>query len=510
MTRMTMLFSLLLICICSATSNSAETDRPNVIIIYGDDVGYGDLGVYGATKIPTPNLDRMAAEGLRFTDAHCAAATCTPSRYSMLTGEMAFRKPGTGILRGNAKMAIDPDQFTLADLFQQAGYATGVIGKWHLGLGDGEIDWNGDIKPGPLELGFDYCFLLPATNDRVPCVYLENYRIINLDPNDPITVEYGQSLAKDAAVTNYPDAKVTPEAMTYYRSTHGHNNTVINGIGRIGYMKGGKSALWNDEEMADVFVERTREFIARHKDEPFFLFFSSQDIHVPRTPHPRFHGKSELSYRGDAMVQLDWSAGEIMKALKAAGIDENTIVIFSSDNGPVYDDGYDDGTTVKTSSQEVDRGHDGSGKFRGGKYQIYEGGTRVPLIIRWPNGIQPGVSDALVTQVDFLSSFAGMLKANVPPGQGKDSRNHLPALLGKDDEGAEMILEQARTVALRHGDLKYFEETTGKGKNKKTVAKLFNVANDPGETTNLAETEQELVRRLELLLERFMEKGLAE
>jgi arylsulfatase A-like enzyme len=286
--------------------------KPNVIIIYGDDVGYADVGVYGAKLIPTPNLDGMAAEGIRFTDAHCAAATCTPSRYSMLTGEMAFRKKGTGILSGNAKMAISPEQLTVADIFQRAGYRTAVIGKWHLGLGAGQIDWNGTIEPGPLDIGFDTCFLLPATNDRVPCVYVENRRVINLEPSDPITVSYGTPVAADVPGTEYPDARQTPEAMTYYPSSHGHNHTVINGIGRIGFMKGGQSALWDDQSMTDVFVDRARTFISKHRDEPFFLFFSSQDIHVPRTPHPRFHGKSQLSYRGDAMVQLDWATGEIL------------------------------------------------------------------------------------------------------------------------------------------------------------------------------------------------------
>ncbi len=495
-----------------AVLQSSYADRrPNVVIIYGDDVGYADVGAYGAKLIPTPNLDRMASEGLRFTDAHCAAATCTPSRYSMLTGEMAFRKKGTGILSGSAKMAIDPDQFTLADLFQKAGYKTGVIGKWHLGLGDGQIDWNRDIKPGPREIGFDYCFLLPATNDRVPCVYMENYRVINLDPADPITVSYGKPVSDEAPGTVYPDGRKTPEAMTYYRSSHGHNNSVINGIGRIGYMKGGKSALWNDEEMADVFVEKTRAFIEENNGEPFFLFFSSQDIHVPRTPHPRFQGKSKLSYRGDAMVQLDWATGAILKALQQSGVDDDTIVIFSSDNGPVYDDGYQDGTTVKTSTAEVDRGHDGSGPYRGGKYQIYEGGTRVPLIVRWPAGIKPGVSDALVTQVDFLASFAKLVEQQVPNVAGRDSRNQLDALLGRDDKGSEIILEQARGVAVRKGKWKYFEQSGGKGaKGKKAKPMLFDLETDVAESNNVASSQPDVVGEMSALLAKYKQQGLAE
>ena len=490
--------------------------KPNVVIIYGDDVGYGDLGCYGAKKIPTPNLDQMAAEGLRFTDAHCAAATCTPSRYSLLTGVMAFRKKGTGILPGDAKMAIDPDQFTMADTFQAAGYTTGVIGKWHLGLGDGvtPIDWNQEIKPGPLEIGFDYCFMLPATNDRVPCVYLENHRIVNLDPEDPITVSYGKKIPAEVPGTTYPDGREDPEAMTYYKNTHGHNMTVINGVGRIGMMKGGESALWNDEEMADTLVGKASAFIEKHKSEPFFLYFSSQDIHVPRTPHPRFRGKSDLSYRGDAMVQLDWTTGAILEALKKSGVDENTLVIFSSDNGPVYDDGYDDGTTVKTSTKEVDRGHDGSGPYRGGKYQLYEGGTRVPLIVRWPAGVEPGVSDALVTQVDLLKSFANHLQVEVPAGQAIDSRDYLEAFVGNDGDGAEMILEQAKVVAVRKGPWKYFEGWGGQmfrqPKNLKKKPKLFNVEDDQMEAKNLAKEQPAIAKEMSELLKRAQKKGLME
>ncbi len=497
----------------SATSQAA--DQPNVIIIYGDDVGFADLGVYGSTMIPTPNLDQLAAEGLRFTDGHCAAATCTPSRYSMLTGSMAFRKAGTGILSGTAKMAIGPDQYTIADLFKQAGYKTGVIGKWHLGLGDGDINWNEAITPGPLEIGFDYSFILPATNDRVPSVYMENRHIINLDPEDPLTVSYGKPVPDNIEGTEYPDAKVTPEAMTYYPSSHGHNHSVINGIGRIGYMKGGKSALFKDEDMADDFVNKAKAFIEESKDEPFFLFFSSQDIHVPRTPHPRFHGKSQLGYRGDAMVQLDWSTGAIMKALKKAGIDDNTIVIFSSDNGPVYDDGYQDGTTVRTSTQESDRGHDGSGPYSGGKYQIFEGGTRVPLIVRWPAKVEPGVSKALVSQVDLVASFAEMLNQETPEGAAGDSRSTLAAFLGKTDIGSEIILEQAKGVALRMGDWKYFEP---KSKNKKGKAgaketpegQLFNLADDIGEKNNVFSQNPEIAEKMAKLLSKYREQGLAE
>lgn len=492
---------------CSFNSGSIEAaSKPNVVIIYGDDVGYGDLSVNGSKKIPTPNLDRLAAEGLNFTDGHCPASTCSASRYAMLTGVLAHRVD-IRIISPTSPLAIDTETYTLPDLFKDAGYKTAVVGKWHLGIGpkEGKTDWNGVVKPGPLELGFDYSFLLPNTNDRVPCVYLENHHVVGLDPNDPISImqqEFEQS-------TVYPDARVTPEAMTYYKSTHGHNNTVINGIGRIGVMYGGKSALWNDETMADVFVDKTREWLGKHvkesPDKPFFLYFSSQDIHVPRTPHPRFHGKSELGYRGDAMVQLDWSTGQIMQMLEEHGLTENTLVIFSSDNGPVYDDGYDDGTTVKTSTEEVDRGHDGSGPYRGGKYQIYEGGTRVPFIVRWPARVQSGTSDALVTQTDFMASFAKMLDQKLPNGAAADSQNTLAAILGEDPEGATYIVEEARNWALRKNDWKLVRNDPPKKKqNAQPTYELYNLAEDIGEEHNVAGKHPETVEQMSGMLEEII------
>ena len=497
------LLALATLLITSATSMAAE--KPNVVIIYGDDVGYGDLGCYGSKMIPTPNLDKLAAGGIRFTDGHCSAATCTPSRFSMLTGIHGFRH-GVRILAPNAPMTIKPEMFTLPKLFKKAGYATAVVGKWHLGLGAKGIpvDWNGEVKPGPLEVGFDYSFLLPSTNDRVPCVYLENYRVVNLDPADPL---YVGKLPEGAKSTVYPDGREDPSAMTYYRSTHGHNQSVINGIGRIGKMWGGKAALWNDETMADVFVEQTKKYLDGRKGkegEPFFLFFSSQDIHVPRAPHPRFHGKSQLGFRGDAMFALDWVTGEIMDSLEKNGLAENTIVIFSSDNGPVYDDGYDDGTKVHTSTEEADRGHDGSGPYRGGKYQIYEGGTRVPFIIRWPGKIEAGkVSPAMVNQIDFTASFAELLEVELAKDEAIDSRSTLAAFLGKSEQGQEVMLEEARTLAIRQGDWKLIKGIKWKKQKKASPDELYNLGSDIGEKKNLAKENPDKAAELAALLEKM-------
>lgn len=501
-------------------------DQPNVVIIYGDDVGWGDLGCYGAEKIPTPNLDQLAADGLRFTDGHCSAATCTPSRFSLLTGVHAFRH-GIRILAPNAPMAIKPDTFTLPDLFKQAGYDTAVVGKWHLGLGDrtAPVDWNAEVKPGPLELGFDHSFLLPSTNDRVPCVYLEGYRVRGLDPADPLFVARDGNRVPPGAEnsTVYPNGKKYPEAMTFYRSTHGHNHSVINGIGRIGYQWGGKAALWDDQTMADVFVEETKKYLVSRKesDKPFFLYFASQDIHVPRAPHPRFQGKSELGYRGDAMVQLDAAVGEIMTALKENGLNENTLVIFSSDNGPVYDDGYDDGTNVKKSKEEVDRGHDGSGPYRGGKYQIYEGGTRVPLIVNWPGRVKPGVSAAAINQIDFVASFAELFGVELSDEQAKDSRSHLSALLGSDERVAPFMIEEAvGLLAIRMGDWKLIVPRSKAGKNDKrplqkkqkkhSKPELYHLKEDVGERNNLAQEQshQATLKKLRQQLQQVEKNGV--
>lgn len=485
-------------CAFSGTVSASKPNSqrvPNVVIIYGDDVGYGDVGVYGSKMIPTPNIDRLASQSLMFTDGHCTAATCSPSRFALLTGMHAFRK-NINILPPDAPLSIPTDILTLPKLFKKADYSTAVIGKWHLGIGQKgtPVDWNGEVKPGPLEVGFDYSFLLPSTNDRVPCVYLENYRVVNHDPKDPIRVNARAPVKPiNPGITTYPDGKLNPEAMTYYKSSHGHNSSVINGIGRIGYMAGGKAALWNDETMADEFIKQTEKYIKSHKDKPFFLYFSSQDIHCPRTPHPRFRGKSQLGYRGDAMVQFDWSTGEIMRILEENGLTDNTIVIFSSDNGPVYDDGYDDGTTVKTSTADNDRGHYAAGPYRGGKYQIYEGGTRVPLLIRWPARIKPGKSDALVSQIDLLASFTDLLDIELTKDQAPDSQNILRAFLGEDKVGLTEMIEEIRgTIALRKGHWKFvMNRSMSKAKdNKKPTTvngELYNLKDDIAEKNNLIE-----------------------
>jgi arylsulfatase A-like enzyme len=471
---------------------AAEAKPRNIVLIYADDLGYGDVGCYSATKVKTPNIDRLARGGLRFTDGHCTSATCTPSRYSLLTGEYAWRKKGTGILTGDAGLIIEPGRPTLPSVLKQAGYTTAVVGKWHLGLGKGgegnKVDWNGDVKPGPLEIGFDYAFLIPATGDRVPCVYVENHRVVGLDPNDPIKVSYTGKIGDEPTGKQNPDLlKVKP--------SHGHDATIVNGISRIGWMAGGQAARWKDEDMADVITAKAATFIERNKDKPFFLFFSTHDIHVPRVPHPRFAGKSGCGTRGDVIEQLDDSVGGVMKALERHGLADNTLLIFSSDNGPVVDDGYQDGSVADLN------GHVPAGPLRGGKYSPYEGGTRVPFIARWPKRIKPGTtSDALVCQIDFLASFAALAGKELPAGAGPDSQNTLAALLGEAPTGRDHLIEQGGGVALavRKGHWKFIPARPA----AKAGPELYNLAEDLGEKKNVAGEHPEVVKEMRELLQK--------
>ena len=483
---------------------AGDAKPPNIVVIYADDLGYGDVGCYGATKVKTPNIDKLAAQGLRFTNAHSPSATCTPSRYAMLTGEYAWRRKGTGIARGDARMIIQPGRTTLPLIMQRAGYKTGAIGKWHLGLGTQgrELDWNTEITPGPLDIGFDYCFLIPATGDRVPCVYLENRRVVGLDPKDPIRVSFGKPIGDE------PTGKDHPELLKMHPS-HGHNQTIINGISRIGYMSGGKTARWVDEDMADTITGKAKEFIEKHKDRPFFLYFSTHDIHVPRVPHPRFAGKSGLGPRGDAIVQFDFCTGEILKTLDRLNLAENTLVIFTSDNGPVVDDGYKDQAVEKLN------GHKPSGPLRGGKYSAFDAGTRVPFIVRWPGRVEKGLSDALVCQIDLMASFAALTGRKLAPEDAPDSFDILAALLGKSPAGRDHLVEHARVLSLIKGQWKYIEPGKGPKINKNTNTELgldrqpqlYNLKNDLGEKHNVASEHPEIVRELAGLLKKIRDDG---
>jgi len=483
----------LVVLLLVALSGRAAAAPPNIVFIYADDLGFGDVGCNGLKPGLTPNVDRLAREGLNFTDAHATSATCTPSRYALLTGEYPWRKKGTGILPGDAKLIIEPGRATLATVLKSAGYRTGVVGKWHLGLGAGAgpLDWNGDVKPGPLEVGFDESFIMAATGDRVPCVYVKNHRVVGLDPSDPIEVRY------DRPFEGLPTGKSNPELLRLHPS-HGHDMAIVDGVSRIGYMKGGKSALWRDEEMADTFTREAVEFIGRHKAGPFFLFFATHDVHVPRVPNPRFVGKSGMGPRGDAIVEFDWTVGEVLKALDANGLAENTLVVLTSDNGPVVDDGYRDDAIAKLG------GHKPAGPYRGGKYSKFEGGTRVPMVVRLPGRVKPGTSKALFSQIDFVASLAALAGAPAPGPTAADSRNYLAALLGDDPVGRASLIEHGAGLAVRLGKWKFIPASNGARKNVPTntelgndpAPQLYDVEVDPGETHNVAGDHPEILDQL--------------
>lgn len=480
--------------VASAIEEGAGDRPPNIVLIYADDLGYGDIGPYGATRVPTPHLDKLATEGLRFTDAHSAAATCTPSRYALLTGEYAWRKPGTGILPGDAALIIKPGRPTLPSVLKDAGYATGVVGKWHLGLGEGKgkIDWNGKLAPGPLEVGFDHCFIIPATVDRVPCVYVEGHHVAGLDPADPIFVDYKQKTGDE------PTGRENPELLKM-KSSHGHDQTIVNGIGRIGWMQGGGGARWSDQDIADALASKAVEFIEQNQKGPFFLYLATHDVHVPRVPHPRFVGRSEMGPRGDVIVEFDDTVGQILQALDRLDLADDTLLIVTSDNGPVVDDGYQDQSVALLGD------HRPAGPWRGGKYTVFEGGTRMPMLVRWPGRIAPGVSDALVCQVDFPASLASLAGREFPKDAGPDGQNVLDALLGKSKKGREELVEQGGgvNIALRQGPWKFIPARNA----QKPAGTLYNLDDDPAETKDLADDQPDRVAAMWERLNEIRERG---
>ena len=335
--------------------------------------------------------------------------------------------------------------------------------------------------------------LIPATVDRVPCVFVENGRVVGLDPSDPITVNY------DHKIGDWPTGSENPELLKL-RPSHGHDNTIVNGISRIGWMTGGRSALWVDEGIADTIALKATQFIARHKDEPFFLYMGTNDVHVPRVPHPRFAGKSGLGTRGDVILQLDWTIGEVMRTLDSLGIADNTLLVFTSDNGPAIDDGYQDEAAMRLG------GHTPSGIYRGGKYSLYEAGTRVPFIVRWPSCVKPGEQSAVFSQIDVYRSLAALTGVALPEGAAPDSRNHLPELLGMGHSDREYVIEQNRqnTLAIRCGEWKYLEPSDRQSyEYRKSVElgnsprpQLFCISKDPCERHDVAEQYPGIVEEL--------------
>ncbi|MEM1069560.1 MAG: arylsulfatase [Planctomycetota bacterium] len=368
-------------CLGLASIQCLADDRPNIVLINADDLGYGDVGCYGATKIQTPNIDRLAKEGRRFTDAHTASAVCSPSRYGLITGQYPLRRNFWGPLPLTQALTIETTQPTIASVLKSSGYATAMIGKWHLGFGAGKTDWNKPLKPGPLELGFDYYFGMPTVNSGPPFVYVENHSVVDYDPKDPFVM-------RQPSVTQRFPEKSGYNAIGGARKAH---------------------ERYRDEYVGTTFAEKAVQWIneqsQRSESQPFFLYLATTNIHHPFTPHPRFKGTSQCGLYGDFVHELDWMVGEVLAALDKTGATDSTLVVFTSDNG---------GMLHNTGQKAWRAGHRLNGKLLGFKFGAWEGGHRVPFIVRWPAKVPAGtVSNALVSQLDLLPTFAAVSESIV-------------------------------------------------------------------------------------------------
>lgn len=377
-----------------AQSLMAAEQPPNVVVIFADDLGYGDIGCYGATKVQTPHIDRLATEGRRFTDAHSASAVCTPSRYALMTGEYPHRKNLNRPVFLKTGLVIDTKQQTTASVMKDAGYATACIGKWHLGFGDQAPNWNGELKPGPLELGFDYYYGVPVVNSHPPFVYVENHQVVGLVADDPFV--FGRKA----------------KTREFFEKM---------GLDQIGGADAAH-ALYDDEAVGTTLTGKAVDWITARGKNPFFLYLAPTNIHHPFTPAPRFKGTSQCGPYGDFIHELDWMVGEVMQTLKAQGVADNTLVIFTSDNGGMFNVG---------GQNAWDAGHRLNGKLLGFKFGAWEGGHRVPFIARWPGKIEAdSVSGQLISNIDMIATVAALTGAELKAGQGRDSVNVLPALIG--------------------------------------------------------------------------------
>lgn len=475
----------------AAAQNAHQPQRPNVLLIVADDLGKGDVSAYGSPSICTPNIDAIASNGICFNNGYATSATSTPSRYALFTGTYPIRNPHAVILPGNAPLIIPADQPTMPKMFQAEGYSTAAIGKWHLGMGDGNPDWNAQISPCANDVGFDYTCVVAATNDRVPTVYVENGRVVGLDPADPIRISYKHNFEGE------PTALTNPE-MVKMPWHHGHNMSIVNGIPRIGFMKGGNAAKWKDDQMAEYFLGLAKNYIdTLPQGKPFFLYYGLHQPHVPRVPNKAFKGKSGLGVRGDVILEADWCVGEIIAHLEKKGLLENTIVIFTSDNGAVMQDGYHDGAA------DYYYVHDPSNGMRGGKYSLFDGGAHVPMFVMWKDHVKPGTtSDAFLSQMDFFASFASIIGADMP--EGTDSMDYSKVLLGKSKKGRKyLLLEAKKRLCYRKGNYvlippyegKQIDKTGTEIGNLKDYG-LYNIGRDPHQDHDLSAKRPRKFRRM--------------
>ncbi|MEQ8556510.1 MAG: arylsulfatase [Cyclobacteriaceae bacterium] len=394
---------ILLAVLSTSCTNAEKTDSapkpPNIVLINADDLGYGDLSCYGATLVQTPNIDRLASEGRSFSDAHAASAVCSPSRYGLLTGTYPLRRNFWGPIGGlDDGLTIDTTQMTLASLLKDAGYATACVGKWHLGLGVDKPDYNKELKPGPLELGFDYFYGVPMVNSGPPFVFVENHGVDGYDPADPF-------VRGEKSVTQKWPAKGGYNAIGGAEKAH---------------------MLYRDEKVGMTLKDKAIEWMKKthlnNKDKPFFLYLATTNIHHPFTPAPQFKGTSKAGRYGDFIHELDWIVGEVMRTLKEMGVEDNTLVIFTSDNGGMLNHGGQDAWKA---------GHQLNGDLLGFKFGAWEGGHRIPMIAKWP-GVIPANSSSthLISQVDLLATFAGIVDQPLS-GNDHDGVNQLLELKGE-------------------------------------------------------------------------------
>ena len=505
------------------TSPAGQTGRgkkrPNIVLIYADDVGYGDVSCYGATKISTPHIDRLAREGRMFTDAHSASAVCTPSRYSLLTGQYAWRVNCWGPLPYDRPLIVNTASMTLGRLLKRHGYATACIGKWHLGFGlKGLTDWNGPLKPGPLEIGFDYYFGVPLVNSHAPFVYVENHHVVGLDPDDPFVLRTKNDRRPASPTQRFPEK------------------------GGLDRWAGAKRAhtLYRDEMVATTLTEKAVGWMRTHtekkkKGDPFFLYLATTNIHHPFTPHPRFKGKSRCGRYGDFMLELDWIVGQVLKALDEMKQADNTLVIFTSDNGGMLNEGGRDAWKA---------GHHMNGRLLGWKFGAWEGGHRVPFIARWPGHVPAHTrSNQLLCSVDMLGTLAALLGDELKKDEGPDSFNLLPALLGNPRKPVRdhAILAPFRksNLAIRKGKWVYIgdqgsggfgrprvggkaggpaavgfakrtnSDITPGGKIKKNAPRqqLYDLNADVSQETNVINKHPEVARQLRELLKEYQRQG---
>ena len=444
-----------------AQQSPASTEvKPNVIIINVDDLGYGDIGCYGATKVKTPNIDRLASQGRSFMDAHSSSAVSTPSRYGLMTGQYPCREDIWGAIFLNQTLQIDTARTTIADVMKRSGYSTAIVGKWHLGFRtDEKMDWNKELAPGPLELGFDYYFGVPILNSHPPFVYVENHHVVGYDPNDPF-------VRGKRAETEEFDEKF--------------------GINSIG---GATAAhrLYKDRAVATTLKDRAVQWIKEHKDSPFFLYYATTNIHHPFTPAERFVGTSEAGPYGDSIHELDWVVGEIMRTLDEEGLAGNTLLIFTSDNGGMLNHG---------GQRAWKAGHHINGKLLGFKFGAWEGGHRIPMIVRWPGRIPAGsVSNQLMSNVDMLSIRKG--KWVYIPAQ--NSGGFTGKNVGDHDLGGASAFQLTHRV---NSDIE-----NARIKPDAPSVQLYNLEEDPYQTTNVYEQHPKVARRLARILEEKIRKS---